>query len=58
MLGKRYTEGFRIAVVIQLSEGGSPVGEVARRLGVTTKSLCDWKGKFGQSATAYQEKKT
>jgi hypothetical protein len=29
MLGKCYTEEFRIAVVNQLTEGSHPVGEVA-----------------------------
>jgi transposase len=57
MSGKRYTEEFRIAAVKQLTEGGHSVGDVARRLGVTTKSLYDWKEKYGESATAYQEKK-
>jgi transposase len=56
MSGKRYTEEFRIAAVKQLTEGGHSVGDVARRLGVTTKSLYDWKEKYGESATAYQEK--
>ena len=57
MSGKRYTEEFRIAAVKQLTEGGHSVGDVARRLGVTTKSLYDWKEKYGESSTAYQEKK-
>jgi transposase len=55
MSGKRYTEEFRIVVVKQLTEGGHSVGDVARRLGVTTKSLYDWKEKYGESSTAYQE---
>ena len=37
MSGKRYTEEFEIEAVKQLTEGGYPVGEVAQRLGVTTK---------------------
>ena len=57
MSDKCYTEEFRIAAVKQLTEGGHSVGDVARRLGVTTKSLYDWKEKYGESATAYQEKK-
>jgi transposase len=57
MSGKRYTEEFRIAAVKKLTEGGYTVGDVARRLGVTTKSLYDWKAKYGESSTAYQEKK-
>jgi|GEM_PF-412082 transposase len=57
MSSKRYTEEFRIAAVKQFTEGGHSVGDVARRLGVTTKSLSDWKEKCGESATACQEKK-
>ena len=57
MSGKRYTEEFRIAAVKQLTEGGHSVADVARRLGVTTKSSYDWKEKYGESSTAYQEKK-
>ena len=57
MSGKRYTEVFRIAAVKQLTEGGHSVADVARRLGVTTKSLYDWKEKYGESSTAYPEKK-
>lgn len=45
MSGKRYTEEFRIAAVKQLTEGGHSVADVARRLGVTTKSSYDWKEK-------------
>jgi transposase len=44
MSGKRYTEEFRIAAVKQLAEGGYTV-------------LYDWKAKYGESSTAYQEKK-
>lgn len=57
MSGKRYTEEFRIAAVKQLTESGHSVGDVARRLGVTTKSLYDWKEKYGESTAAYQERK-
>ena len=54
MSGKRYTEEFRIAAVKQLTEGGHSVADVARRLGVTTKSLYDWKEKYGESSTVYR----
>ena len=57
MSGKRYTEEFRIAAVKQLTEGGHSVADVARRLGVTTKSSYDWKEKYGESTAAYQERK-
>ena len=47
MTGKRYTEEFKIAAVKQITMGGHPVGEVGKRLGVTTKSLYDWRAKYG-----------
>ena len=55
MSGKRYTEEFKIEAVRQLTEGGYPVGEVAQRLGVTTKSLYDWRAKYGESSGRYQK---
>ncbi|MFT5099088.1 MAG: transposase [Patiriisocius sp.] len=57
MSGKRYTEELRTASVKQLTEGGHPVGDIARRLGVTAKNLYDCKAKYGESSIAYQEKK-
>jgi|TARA_B110000438_G_scaffold295557_1_gene338734 transposase len=55
MSGKRYTEEFEIEAVKQLTEGGYPVGEVAQRLGVTTKSLYDWNARYGKSSADYQD---
>jgi len=55
--GKRYTEKLNIAAVKQLTKGGRSGGEDARRPGMMTKRLYDRKGKYGQSAIAYQEKK-
>ena len=57
MSGKPYKEAFRIGAVKQLTEGGHSVGDFARRLGATTKSLYDWREKYGEPSTAYQEKK-
>ena len=37
--GERYTEKLNIAAVKQLTEGGHPGGEDARRPGMMTKSL-------------------
>ena len=53
MSGKRYTDEFKIEAVRQITEGGYPVQEVAARLGVTTKSLYDWKAKFGKPCGEY-----
>jgi transposase len=57
MPGKRYTEEFKIEAVKQLTEGGYAVSDVAHRLGVTTKSLYDWKAKYGKSSADYQSEK-
>lgn len=46
MSSKRYTDEFKIEAVKQVTERGFSVGEVARRLGVTTHSLYAWKDKF------------
>jgi transposase len=43
MSSKRYTDEFKIEAVKQVTERGFSVGEVARRLGVTTHSLYAWK---------------
>ena len=56
MTGKRYTEEFKIAAVKQITMGGHPVGEVAKRLGVTTKSLYDWRAKYGDPTFDPQQK--
>jgi len=42
MSGKRYPEEFKIEAVKQVTDRGYKVGEVAKRLGVTAKSLNDW----------------
>lgn len=39
MSGKRYPEEFEIAAVLQITEGGYTVSEVARRLDVMVDSL-------------------
>ena len=47
MSGTRYTEEFKIEAVKQVTDRGYKVPEVAKRLGVTTKSLT-----AGSNATA------
>lgn len=57
MSGKRYTDEFKIEAVRMMTDGDYGVKEVADRLGVTTKSLYDWKVKFGKSSSEYQKDK-
>ena len=54
MSGKRYPEEFKIEAVKQVTDRGYKVGEVASRLGVTTKSLHDWIKKYGDIDSQYQ----
>lgn len=44
--GKRYTEEFKIEAVKQVTERGYSVNEVAERLGITTKSLYNWRSQL------------
>ncbi len=57
MAGERYTEEFKIAAVKQITEEGYKIADVAKRLGITTKSLYNWKAKYGDNAVGYQADK-
>ena len=46
--GIRYTDEFKQDAVAQVIDRGYSVGDVADRLGITTKSLYAWKAKFEQ----------
>ena len=52
---KRYTEEFKIEAVKQITERNYPIGEVAKRLGCTTKSLYNWLERFGNKKPHYRE---
>src|SRR5690606_15574959 len=49
---------FKIAAVKQVTEGGHSIADVAKRLGITTKSLYNWRDRYGDNANAYQEKQS
>ena len=55
--GKRYTEQFKVEAVKQITEHGHPIGDVAKRLGVTPKSLHDWKARYGSQSGQWQKNK-
>jgi transposase len=57
MSGKRYTEQFKIEAVKQITDQGHAIGDVAKRLGVTTKSLHDWKARYGSQSDQWQKNK-
>jgi transposase len=50
MSGIRYTEEFRRDAVAQVTDRGYSVLEVFRRLGITSKSLYDWKKQYHKPA--------
>jgi len=54
MAGERYTEEFKIAAVKQITQEDYKISDVAKRLGITTKSLYNWKAKYGETADEYQ----
>ena len=54
MSGKRYTEEFKIEAVKQITDRGYKIGEVAKRLGVTAKSLHDWVQRYGDTSVQHQ----
>ncbi len=58
MAGERYTEEFKIAAVKQVTENGYSIADVAKRLGITTKSLYNWRDRYGENAEQYQAKQS
>lgn len=44
----RYTDEFKINAVAQVTERGYSVKDVAKRLGITTKSLYNWMAQFSK----------
>lgn len=55
MSGKRYTEEFKIEAVRQVTDRGHSVAEVAKRIGVTTKSLYDWIKRYGDEQAQHTQ---
>ena len=51
MSGIRYPEEFKIEAVKQVTDRGYKIGEVAKRLGVTPKSMRDWIKKYGDTGS-------
>jgi transposase len=49
--GKRYTQEFKIEAVKQVTDRGYSVQEVAERLGITTKSLYNWRSQLTGNKT-------
>lgn len=51
----RYTEEFKRDAVAQVTDRGYSVREVASRLGISTKSLYDWKTVYHQPEPEQQQ---
>jgi len=54
MSGKRYTEEFKIEAAKQVTDRGHPIADVAKRLGVSYKSLQDWVKKYSKPKSQRQ----
>ena len=54
MNGKRFPEEIKIEAVKQVTDRGDKIGEVAKRLGVTPKSMHDWIKKYGDTGSQHQ----
>ena len=54
MAGERYTQEFKVAAVKQITQEGHSIPDVARRLGITTKSLYNWRTRYGDNAPEYE----
>lgn len=52
--GKRYTEQYKVEAVKQLTEHGHSIGDIAKRLDVTPKSLHDWRAQYGYQSGQWQ----
>ena len=51
MAGERYTQEFKVAAVKQLIQEVHSILDVARTLGIATKSLYNWRTRYGDNAT-------
>lgn len=55
MGGQRYPEEFKIEAVKQVTDRGYKIAVVAKRLGVTVKSMHNWIKRYDDQSTTHQE---
>ena len=54
MAGERYTQEFKIAAVKQITQERHSIPDVARRLGIITKSHYNWRTRYCDNAPEYE----
>lgn len=55
-MGKaNFTEDFKRDAVVQITERGYPVAEVAARLGISKYSLYEWRKRYGKPAVVARD---
>ena len=55
-MGKsNFTEDFKRDAVLQITERGYPVSDVAARLGISKHSLYEWRKRYGKPAVAARD---
>lgn len=55
-MGKaNFTEDFKRDAVVQITDRGYPVAEVAARLGISKYSLYEWKKRYGKPAASARD---
>ena len=57
MAGERYNEEFKIAAVKQVTENGHSIADVAKRLGIITKSLYNWRDRSSLPRKAIEQRR-
>ena len=55
MSGKRYSEEFKIEAVKQITERNYPIGQISKRLEVTTKSLYAWIKRYSDGPSQHSQ---
>jgi len=50
-----FTEDFKRDAVVQITERGYPVAEVAARLGISKYSFSEWRKRYGKSAAVVRD---
>ena len=55
MSEKRFSEEFKIEAIKQITERNYPIGQVSKRLGVTTKGLYAWIKRYSDGPSQHSQ---